>query len=99
MPRSEFSGEEIQSTLSSTDLRMLTVREAAGLIGVGETKFREKINSGEINTMRWGNENRIPLWEIRRWQESEVKAKKQSQKVFSLLETIKGKERYKGRKK
>lgn len=51
------------------ELKMLTLREAADVLGVSHTKLREVVAAGEIQTMRWGKQVRIPAWSLRKWQE------------------------------
>lgn len=90
--------EHIVSTLRSSDLRLMTVAEAAAEMGVGTTKLRMLIQEGEITTMPWGNEHRIPVWELRRWQESMMEQQRQGRKVISFVDTLGTRARYRGRK-
>ena len=90
--------EHIVSSLRPSDLRLMTIAEAAAEMGVGVTKLRELIQEGDVATMPWGNERRIPVWELRRWQESVMEEQRQGRKVISFVDSLGGQARYRGRK-
>ena len=41
-------------------VRMLTIKEAAELMGVSQTLLRRKL--ADEDTIAWGNERRLPYW-------------------------------------
>lgn len=95
--QSENNITDVSTPLS--DLRMLVPREAAQELGVSMTMLREIVASGELRFMPWGNERRIPRWELRRWQEQQLEKHSTGSKVFSILESINNsKQRYHGSK-
>ncbi len=93
--------EKIQITqvLTQSNLKMLLPKEAAAELGVSVTMLRELVITGELRFIPWGNERRIPRWELRRWQEEKLKEYANSQKVFSILDSLNKNQRYKGKKK
>ena len=57
---------------SSNNIRLYTVRDAAEKLGVSPKMLRDKIDSGEIGYVRWGNQRRIPHWHLEEWQRRQV---------------------------
>lgn len=51
---------------------LLTVRQAAELVGVSRNEIRNAIRSGEMSVIFVGSEPRIPRWLITKWQEWKV---------------------------
>lgn len=72
----------------TTEVRMYVLREAAVVLGVAQRLLRERIKSGEIRTMPWGNEKRIPAWELKRWQEAQLESRTASPEVDAQVERI-----------
>jgi excisionase family DNA binding protein len=64
--------------------RLLTIVEAAAELGVGEKNLRDEIAAGTgPRTRPWGNEQRIPRWELRAWQERQLS--QQDEKLQTLV--------------
>jgi excisionase family DNA binding protein len=72
----------MDSVVTSSDVYMLTLKEAAAELGVSLTKLRNAIGDGELKTIQWGNEQRIPRWYLREWQS------KQLDKIQDMVEHL-----------
>lgn len=57
------------STRTQDDLRLLSLREAAKLVGVDRTYLARLVHSGEIKTVLVGTQARLPVWALREWQQ------------------------------
>jgi len=68
------------------DMRLLTIKESAAELGIAATKLRPLIDTPDgPRSFPWGNEKRIPAWELRRWQEERLSAI--DRKVDALLKS------------
>jgi hypothetical protein len=52
---------------------MLTYVQAAFIMDIGVSKLKERILTGGIDVISWGNEELIPYWQIRVIQEKWIK--------------------------
>lgn len=51
---------------------LLSIAKAAKLMGVSPKILKEKVSRGEIKTVSWGTEVRIPRWYISKWQAEQL---------------------------
>jgi hypothetical protein len=86
---------------TSTEIRMYVLREAAIVLGVAQRILRERIKKGEIRVMPWGNEKRIPAWELKRWQDTQLELNSPDHAIEEKVQQILHRERpqrYAGRR-
>ncbi|MFZ2190018.1 MAG: helix-turn-helix domain-containing protein [Candidatus Magasanikiibacteriota bacterium] len=82
-----------------TDVAMLLPAEAARLMRVSVSMFREIVKSGGIRFIPWGNEKRVPMHELRRWQEEMLRTSENNEKIVSIDKYFTPKEHYRGKRK
>ena len=82
-----------------SDVRMLTVTEAAALLGVSVAMLRQVVMEGEILFIPWGNERRVPVWELRRWQQTRMTNALSERKILPMLDAMGKTNRYRGKRK
>ena len=51
---------------------MLSINKASEILGVSHKILRDKIAAGEIKTVNWGSEVRIPRWYLIKWQQEQL---------------------------
>lgn len=57
-----------KETRTIEELRQLTVRETAALLGYSRGTIDNMINSGELTAVGETRRKRVPLWAIEDWQ-------------------------------
>jgi excisionase family DNA binding protein len=52
-----------------SDLALLSLRQAAKLVGIDRGFLGQLIHEGRIKTVQVGSHKKIPVWALREWQE------------------------------
>lgn len=81
------------------EVSMLLPAEAARLMRVSVSMFRDIVKSGGIRFIPWGNEKRVPMHELRRWQEEMLRTSENNEKIVSIDRFFIPKEHYRGKRK